>query len=201
MIEPPAVLREAGKAHFNSRLADIAGLDPVKTGTVLIGDSITEAWMWQRKTKTYPFLRPVANHGVGWDVTEGAVARLPLVEPSNPDQIFIKIGTNDISLGVPLEEMALHFELLLSELTKLEPQAKLYVQSVLPREADKLDRIAEVNSMQAKLARAYNAEYIDLTSTFAQADGTLREELTGDGLHLNAAGYAVWGEALSPYVK
>lgn len=201
IIEPPKVLPEAGKLHFNKRLADISVLNPIQGGTVLIGDSITEGWLWQREGKTYPFTLPVANHGVGWDVTEGAVARLPLVERSSPEQIFIKIGTNDISLGVPLEEMAHQFELLLTGLVAQEAQAQLFVQTVLPREADKLEKIAQVNAMQAKLANTYGAAYIDLTSTFEQADGTLREEFTEDGLHLNALGYAVWGDVLSSYVK
>lgn len=201
VIAAPVVLPEAGQAHFNKRLTQISLEAPVKNGTVLIGDSITEAWMWQREADGYPFTRPVANHGVSWDVTEGAVARLPLVEPSNPDKIFIKIGTNDISLGVSIEDMAEDFDALLSRLRKQEPQAQIYVQSVLPREADKLDKIARVNAMQAKLTKQYGGTYIELTSKFAAADGTLRAELTEDGLHLNDAGYALWGKALSPYAK
>lgn len=200
-IEAPTILPEAGQAHFGKRLEEISALTPIKGGTVLIGDSITEGWLSYTNIGAYPFNLPVANHGVGWDVTEGAASRLSLVEPSEPDQIFIKIGTNDISLTVPLTEMARHFEVLLSGLQKQEPQAELFVQSVLPREADKVERVSRVNAMQAKLAQKYAASYIDLTEVFAAQDGTLRKDLTYDGLHLNEAGYAVWGEALSPYIK
>ena len=199
-VEAPPVLPDAGKVHFNKRVEEIAANQPIESGTVLIGDSITEAWMWQTETETYPFSAPVINHGVGWDVTEGVVARLPLIEQSDPSQIFIKIGTNDISNGVPLEDMTQHFEILLSRLRSSEPQAQIFVQSVLPREADKLEKIARVNAMQAKLSEKYGSIYIDLTSNFAAQDGTLRAEFTDDNLHLNAAGYAAWGEALSPYV-
>lgn len=168
---------------------------------MLIGDSITEAWMSHRDADTYPFQRPVGNHGVAWDSTEGAILRLPLVEPSAPDSIFIKIGTNDISWGVSLAEMTEDFDTLLSRLRKQEPQAQIYVQSVLPREADKLEKIARVNTMQARLTKKHGATYIDLTPIFEQADGTLRAEFTEDGLHLNKAGYAVWGEALLPFTR
>ena len=200
-IQAPAVLPEGGQAHFGKRLEEISTLPPIIGGTVLIGDSITEGWLSYKKIETYPFNLPVANHGVGWDVTEGADLRLPLVEPSEPSQIFIKIGTNDISLDIPLAEMERHFNGLLSGLRNQEPQAELFVQSVLPREADKLERVSRVNAMQAKLAQKYAASYIDLTEVFAAQDGTLRKDLTYDGLHLNEAGYAVWGEALSPYIK
>jgi len=200
-IKAPSILSEAGQAHFGKRLEEISNLSPIKGGTVLIGDSITEGWLSYTSIEAYPFNVPVANHGVGWDVTEGAVIRLPLVSASEPDQIFIKIGTNDISLAVPLADMERHFDGLLSSLRDQEPQAELFVQSVLPREADKLERISQVNAMQAKLVQKYDASYIDLTETFAAVDGTLREDLTYDGLHLNEAGYAVWGEALSPYIK
>jgi len=199
VINAPDILPEAGQAHFNKRLTQISAEAPISSGTVLIGDSITEAWMRQQEASSYPFTRPVANHGVSWDVTEGAVARLPLVEPSNPDKIFIKIGTNDLSWGVSLEDMTEDFDALLSRLRSQEPQSQIYVQSVLPREADKLDKIARVNAMQAELAEKYGATYIDLTSNFAADDGTLRADLTDDGLHLNDAGYAVWGEALLPF--
>jgi len=201
VINAPSVLPEAGQAHFKKRVDEISAKTPITRGTVLIGDSITEAWMWQQDAEAYPFQKPVRNHGVGWDTTEGAVTRLQMVEPSIPDQIFIKIGTNDISWGVPLQEMEMQFNLLLSRLGEQEPQAELFVQSVLPREADKLGKIAQVNAMQAKVARSHKVTYIDLTSIFAQSDGTLRADLTDDGLHLNAAGYAIWGEALLPYVE
>ncbi len=200
-MRPPSILPDAGQAHFRSRVAEISAESPIPNGTVLIGDSITEAWMWQRELETYPFERPVRNHGVGWDVTEGAVSRLPLLEPSAPDRIFIKIGTNDISFSVPLADMQKDFETLLSRLRQQEPQAQIFVQSVLPRESDKLEKIARVNAMQAKLTQEFDAVYIDLTSVFAQPDGTLASSLTDDGLHLNAAGYALWGEALLPYIQ
>ena len=70
---------------------------------------------------------------------------------------------------------------------------------MLPRESDKLEKIARVNAMQADLTKKHGAIYIDLTDVFAQSDGTLRAEFTEDGLHLNDAGYAVWGAALQPY--
>jgi lysophospholipase L1-like esterase len=200
-IQAPDVLPEGGQAHFGKRLEEVSQKAPVSSGTILIGDSITEAWMWQADKETYPFNLPVGNHGVSWDVTEGAVLRLPLVEPSDPEQIFIKIGTNDISLGVPLEEMKKHFDNLLSGLREQEPQADIIVQSVLPRETDKLEKVAKVNAMQAEVTQKYGAVHIDLTDIFAADDGTLRSELTYDGLHLNEAGYAVWGNALLPYVK
>lgn len=201
VIKAPAVLPAGGEAHFGKRLEEVAAKAPINSGTILIGDSITEAWMRQRQEDFYPFSLPVRNHGVGWDVTEGAVSRLPLIDSSSPDQIFIKIGTNDISLGVPLPEMTENFDRLLSSLVEQEPQAQLYVQSVLPREADKLSRIATVNNMQAAAAKKYGAIYIDLTPVFGAEDGTLNAELTSDGLHLNDKGYSVWARELSSYVK
>ena len=200
-IKAPSVLPEAGQAHFNKRVIAISAENPISSGTVLIGDSITEAWMWQRDADTYPFQLPVGNHGVGWDSTEGAISRLPLVAPSAPDKIFLKIGTNDISWGVSLSDMTEDFDTLLSRLREQEPQAQIYVQSVLPRESDKLEKIARVNAMQADFTEKHGATYIDLTLIFAQADGTLRADFTEDGLHLNDAGYAVWGEALLSYTR
>jgi lysophospholipase L1-like esterase len=45
----------------------------------------------------------------------------------------------------------------------------------------------------AEYARAIGPVYLDYFSAVAGPDGTLRSELTDDGLHPNAAGYAVMG--------
>ncbi len=198
LINPPDILPVDGKMHFNTRVAEIADFPQQDGGTLLIGDSITEAW---RDTPFRQSLLPqdLSNHGVSWDTSSGVIRRLPQILTNEPDRVFLKIGTNDISLGRTVEQIAQDVSAVVQAIRDRHPKTDIYLQSVLPREADKLERVAAVNQKYAQIAAATGAIYIDLTDRFAAQDGTLRPDLTYDGLHLTNEGYAVWAEALKPY--
>lgn len=50
------------------------------------------------------------------------------------------------------------------------------------------------------MAERRGLTFIDIWSGM-QRNGELPEEYTFDGIHLKAAGYAVWIEKIRPYVK
>jgi lysophospholipase L1-like esterase len=66
-----------------------------------------------------------------------------------------------------------------------------------------VDRIREAN----RLVRAYTATsptlgFIDIFPAMLAPDGKPRPELLrADGLHMTAAGYAIWRDAVAPYLK
>lgn len=196
-IAPPEVLLQVGKDHFNKRLPEIAA-QPIQNGGILLaGDSITEAWLWH---KDYLPL-PSSNHGIGWDIAEGLVNRLPLILVHNPDHLFILIGTNDIGHGHSAEEASGHVETFITALQTEKPDTKLYLQAVLPREIASMPKVRAYNAAYEALASEKDVEFIDMTSEFAAADGALKPKYTEDGLHLNAAGYALWGRVLKASLK
>lgn len=194
----PSDLPPDGAAHFKKRVAEIDAAPLTDGGVMLIGDSITEAWLWQ--DGVFP-ADVVTNHGVGWDNTGGVLARLPQMTRHNPDQIFIKIGTNDISQGVPKAEIVANVDTLLSKLKAVFPQAEIYMQSILPRESDKRDIIAQINADYREMVQKHGVDWVDLTPLFAAPDGTLLPELTDDGLHLRAEGYRIWADHLAQYTR
>lgn len=196
-IAPPAALPIAGKNHFKTRVTEI-DRDPIQDGGVmLIGDSITEGWRLQDGDGLGV---AVTNHGVGWDSTEGVLARLPQMKRHNPDKIFIMIGTNDISWGVKTEMVYTNLEAAINQLSNAFPEAEIYLQSIVPREADRADIIKRMNARYAEIAVNLDVHYIDLWADFAAVDNRLNPELTEDGLHLNAAGYRLWAKILKPYI-
>ncbi|MFI5718120.1 GDSL-type esterase/lipase family protein [Nocardia sp. NPDC051750] len=81
------------------------------------------------------------------------------------------------------------------------PSAPLFVQSVMPRRARFGDRIRELNDAYRGIAADSDAVYIDLWPALADSGGVLRSAFTRDGLHLSGAGYAVWVDAMRPYVS
>ena len=57
-----------------------------------------------------------------------------------------------------------------------------------------------VNGLIAELAEAKGMGLIDIYSLFADADGILPPECTGDGIHLTRECYRIWGKWLAAAV-
>jgi lysophospholipase L1-like esterase len=61
--------------------------------------------------------------------------------------------------------------------------------------------IREINADLARLDDGQNVFYMDIGNHFLAADGTLPTDVMGDGLHPNANGYRIWGEAINGRVR
>ena len=195
-IKPQHDLAEGGKKMFSERLAEIKRLPQMSGGTLLAGDSITQGW------REYDFLDgEISNHGIGWDTAIGLQARLPEVLRHSPDRIFILIGTNDIGYSHTRQQVAGPVKSFVERVSTDMPETKIFIQSILPREQGSMPMVVEYNEALKKVARETGAEYLDLTSAFAAEDGTLKAELSPDGLHLNEKGYKVWAENLNPIIN
>ena len=196
-INPPASMHPNGKIHFQKRVTEIQALPLQKGGVLLAGDSITEAWLWHKDK--LPF--NVSNHGVGWDTVEGLKARLPSLLQHSPEHIFIMIGTNDIGYNHSANHVATHVKDIIRAIQSNKPEAKIYLNAILPRESGVLNQVKAYNTALESVAEQTNIEFVDMTNAFATSEGTLKSELTDDGLHLNDKGYAVWAEFLTDIVK
>jgi lysophospholipase L1-like esterase len=187
--QPPSYMVEDGKAHYDMRVADIRAQGLIQSGVLFAGDSLTEGGDWAR---FFPNIK-TANHGIGWDTSDGLLMRAEVISENRPDKIFILIGTNDLAYNRTPAQIADTVRMLVTSLHGSESQARIYLQSVLPREAAAGAKIAGINAAYKAIADDLGrVTFIDLTPAFAAPDGTLRADLTYDGLHLNQAGYEVW---------
>ena len=194
-ILPPDWMVPDGKAHFAKRVDEIDAQPLVAGGTLLLGDSITEAWKWQPEQVD----DVVHNHGVGWDVVEGLTNRFAQYASLSPERVLVKIGTNDLSNGHTPQRIAGGVRDLLEELQREFPDARIVLQSVLPREPAMRPKIDRLNRLYADVADDLGVEWLDLTGAFSAPDGSLRAELTDDGLHLLPEGYDVWRTELRAF--
>ena len=199
-ISPSSWMYEDGQTHFEKRVVEIEALGPQPGGVLLVGDSITEGWMWQK----FPYDGPIANHGVGWDVTEGVLARSPQILREDPKAIFVMIGTNDLSYDRTPDQIIPPLKSALINYIEQWPDAKIYLQSVLPRNGQWDKSVVALNAALPDLAEDKamrgRVTYIDLTPIMGEGPDAIRAEFTNDGVHLTDAGYAAWGEALKPYL-
>jgi lysophospholipase L1-like esterase len=194
-------------ARYAAANAALAAPKPGETRVVFFGDSITDNWSKAGYGGFFPG-KPWVNRGQGSHTTGQMLLRFrPDVIALRPKVVVILAGTNDVSGNtgpVPVEATTANLESM-AELAKLHG-IKVVLASLLPVSDDKKDRdgrpllrtrarpperLKALNAWMAEYARRNGHVYLDYFSAVADPCGALKAELNDDGLHPNAAGYAV----------
>ena len=174
---------------------------------VFMGDSITDAWVQPRFGAFFPG-RPYIGRGISGQTTPQMLLRFREdVIAIQPKVVVILAGTNDIAGNtgpIALEETEGNVASM-AELARANG-IRVVLSSVLPvsnygrdREGDPLDmrikrppeKILELNAWIKEYAAEKGHVYLDYFPATADDQGLLKKELSEDGLHPNAAGYAV----------
>jgi len=167
-------------------------------GVVLLGDSITEQGIWDEWFPDHATL----NRGIGGDTVGGVMARLDSAI-NQPAAISLLVGTNDLSGLGPSRDAATvadQMRRLVDELCRRAPDARLLLNSVMPRRASMADRVSTLNREYAAIATDAGATYVDLWPALAGPDRAMRAEFSRDSLHLNGPGYDAWVAVLRPHL-
>lgn len=176
-----------------------------KAQLVFLGDSITAGWgskkdIWDKAFGQYT----PANFGIGGDRTQHVLWRIQNGELDGikPKAAVLMIGTNNVATDTA-EGIAKGVALIVETIRAKQPQAKILLLAVFPR-GEKAspnpgrDKLKQVNAIIAKLDDAKNVHFLDIGDKFLQPDGSLTKEIMPDFLHLSAAGYQIWADAISP---
>lgn len=184
-------------AYYRLRM-DLFAATPLGAGDIVfLGDSITEGAEW---SELFPDL-PVRDRGISGDTTAGVLARLDTVTASRPAAVFLLIGTNELAPSLdPAPSLARQREIL-ERIRRESPDTRVFVQSLLPRAGTYRERVESYNDALRGICREAGVGFIDLYPAFLAPDGSLRDELTFDELHLSGAGYRHWRELLRPYLQ
>ncbi len=168
---------------------------------VMLGNSITALCEWSELLEN----PNIINRGIMGDGTGDILARLPQITNIHPHKIFLLIGVNDlIFYSVP--NILSNYESIVTQIRQWTPNSELYLESVLPihnslrRSGLRNEDIVELNQGIQKIASKYQLRYLDLHSKMTDSTGALQENLSKDGIHLNAAGYQVFKEILKKYI-
>ncbi len=189
--------------HHARRLAQFASENVAPGRVIFLGNSITEMGDWKRLTGD----STVVNRGIGGDITFGMLKRLSLVTDLKPSKIFLLIGINDIGKDIPPPVIAQNIGRIIDRIRMESPGTTVILQTLLPvnptvnqfpQHYDKNDKVLAVNTLLRTLAKEKQVALADLHPLFTNKQGLLREDLTGDGLHLdpNGNGYRIWVEHL-----
>ncbi len=169
---------------------------------LVIGNSIMHYWsgtpsaIHHRGDEAWSSLfgdRRVTNMGFGWDRIENLNWRIVHgeLDDCSPKHIFLKIGTNNISVSDPVSKIAKGIIETAELIRAKQPQAKLHFLTLTPRR-DLEATVRGVNREVAELLKGKEGiDYINIYDilTLPSSGGKIDESLFTDGLHPNAEGY------------
>jgi lysophospholipase L1-like esterase len=174
---------------------------------VFMGDSITDGWGRGDPSQFFPG-KPYINRGISGQTTPQMLIRFrPDVIALGPKVVVILAGTNDIAGNTGPSTLAMIQDNLssMAELARSHG-IKVVLASLLPvsdyghnRDGKPInqttrrppDQILALNDWMRKQAAAGGMTYLDYFAAMVDDKGRLKQELSDDGLHPNAKGYAV----------
>lgn len=175
----------------------------VRPVVVMLGDSLIQGGRW---AEYFPEVL-AHNEGVGGDTVAQVAARLDRALALEPDLLIVMAGINDLGRRAPAAQVIEGHAALWEEIAVKRPGAQLAVLGLLPViEAKTSFRVSNrdicgINRELQKMARRRNLIFIDLYPLMAGPDGSLKNALTKDGVHLTPAAYDLWRRALQPLIK
>ena|SRR5215469_1853057 len=174
---------------------------------VFMGDSITDMWALPRFGGFFPG-KPYVDRGISGQTTPQMLVRFRAdVIALEPKAVLILAGTNDLAGNtgpIALEETEANLASM-AELARANG-IRVVLASVLPvsnyghdssgnpidmRIKRPPEKILELNAWIKKYTQDKGDTYLDYFSATVDDHGLLKKELSEDGLHPNAAGYAV----------
>lgn len=124
-----------------------------------------------------------------------------------PRYCVLLAGTNNIGLWKgqqPAEDTVKGIREVAMRLLKKFPKTHLILMEVTPYGADPADPLRkkqeEINQLLHRL-NLPRTTMLSINSGLLNADGTFREGMFKDKVHLTAKGYQIWAEALMPLLK
>jgi lysophospholipase L1-like esterase len=209
---PSVVPVTAGQfAYMQVRLADWpqlakykaadAALPPPAKGedrVVFYGASMTE--FWGRNGSVFFAGKPYVNRGISGQTTAQMVARFRQdVINLHPKVVVILGGTNDVAgnTGIMTPQMTEENWESMADMAKRNGITPIFA-SITPatdfwwhRGLAPAEKIRERNAWLKKYCEEHSLIYLDYYSVLTNADGGMRSDLSGDGVHANVKGYQV----------
>ncbi|HEV1994088.1 MAG TPA: SGNH/GDSL hydrolase family protein [Candidatus Acidoferrum sp.] len=194
-------------AHYRDANAKVAAPAEGEQRVVFMGDSITDMWVLPRFGGFFPG-KPYIGRGISGQTTPQMLLRFRAdVIALRPMVVVILAGTNDIAGNtgpITLEETEGNLASM-AELARANG-IRVVLSSVMPvsnygrdgvgkpidmRIKRPPEKILELNAWIRKYAAVNDHVYLDYFSATVDEHGLLKKELSEDGLHPNALGYAV----------
>jgi lysophospholipase L1-like esterase len=151
--------------------------------------------LWPEAPEAFPQFE-VINAGFGGSCYSDLWAlRDTLLFAFEPDVVIVYEGDNDLSDGLPQNEILSSANALFADLAQRLPDTKVVVLAPKPSLARRHleEECRLLSDALGQEARRHEFAFVDFWDAMHLADGTLDAGLfVGDGLHLNHQGYDAW---------
>lgn len=170
----------------------------IDSDIVFFGNSITEGGEFQ----DFFLDKKVVVMGYIGEDTKGMLRRVEAISSVKPDKIFLMAGVNGLK-SQQIDYFSKWYEILVDSIKKSNPNAKLYIQSILPVEKNSdfcdNEKIRSANIILQKISKERDLVFIDLHQDYLE-NGGLNQEMTYDGVHLKKDSYTMWIDRIKQYV-
>lgn len=185
-----------------------------RTQLIFIGDSITAAWRHESNVgafdKHFGQYNP-HNFAIGADTTHGVLRRIEEgnLDGFNPEVVVILIGVNNIAWGPrhSVEHTADGILQVVKTIHTKMPETKILLTGLLPRGDNEREgsfrwqKGIEVNAILESNIDNNHLFYLNIAEQLIEEDGTVKDDVFEDGVHLSSDGLNVWAEALKPRLE
>ena len=121
-------------------------------------------------------------------------------------KIYIMLGMNELG-WVYAEQFQEEYGKIIDRVREINPQAEIYIQSILPVSQKKDDegtyvnnqRINAYNELLIQLAEEKEVAYVNVAEAVSDETGKLPEDATADGVHLQPSSCKIWLEYLKTH--
>ena len=180
-------------------------------GVLFLGDSITDYWKREGKSiweKAFSPYHP-CNFGISGDQTTNLIYRITdsgIPAQTDPKLCIVMIGTNNTGHfkgGEAPEKTAMGILGAVEHLLVRFPDTHVLLLGIFPRGTGPQDKLRQHNDrINAILAQCkLPTTYANINRRFLDSSGKLLPGISRDNLHFTEKGYAIWADAVLPYIK
>ena len=197
----------AGLEVYRQQDADLIARGAAAHRIVFMGDSITQGWDRDHQTL---FSDPThINRGISGQTLAQMRLRFGQdVIALHPETLVLLGGTNDFAgNGGPVSDEAVRADIRAMVEQARASGIRVILASILPTDhyhwatdIRPAARIVAHNRWLRDYAAREGLAFVDFHMPMATGQGAMRPGLSGDGVHPNAAGYAVMERILSPVI-
>jgi lysophospholipase L1-like esterase len=173
----------------------------------IVGTGSSSMRFWQTDDRFATDFAPltVINRGFGGSVMHDVEVFLDdLVLRYQPRAVLLYEGDNDVAEDIPLDMILASYDRIQARLDAEAHPPRVYLLSVKPSllRWSMWPAMQAVNAaLKARAESHPRVTYIDVASPMLNEAGTPREDIfVEDGLHMNAKGYDLWRDAVTPIV-
>ena len=169
------------------------------SSVAFIGDSRTQGLIMYnglKEVQDYSYIGLMVDTAITKEFVQTQdgkkITLLQDMKNKNIKSVYIMLGLNELGWSYP-QVFKIKYKELINEIKKIQPNCKIYIQSIIPVTKSKSDNdeifnnknVEKFNKLVKEVSKEENVTYLDVKSTLVDSQGYLPEEASMDGVHLD----------------